>query len=748
LTPGRRLDLSSLAVFPVDPASGLAKSHSLPLRWYDDSVPYEFPECEQNVNDTDGVHLRYETRLRWGDFYNLSGRGRGGRLVWLHSQEGDRTATYEIHYRLVAERSSRSALEEAALGRAPRDFVGDGSHRCAPNGDSSTGMIHSRVTVADFNGDGLHDLFVGGARGAILAYANFGTRTKPQFPAAELVFTVKNKPLDVGWSAAPLAVDWDGDGKTDLVCGGERNRILFYRNGGEVDSSDSRRKFPTRPAIGKPGSPPRFELKGFVTADGKPIVLPTSPVPEVGGVFTLDYYPVLDAPDWNGDGRRDLLAGGFITGRVYYYECVGTNPDSTPKLAFRDFLKADGHPLDVGWAAAPCAADLDGDGDLDLVCGCGCGCGCMLMSATGGDQNAGSKFLRYYENVATRTSPRLVERAFPRLGEFPNSVLATPRAVDINGDGLLDLVGSSAMNVDIYENIGAKSRPQFRVHADPLPNAWGSAVLPTFDAQFVDVDGDGHKDILTALTVYHREPTGRFVPVPLLPAGNRIDHPARTGDGWIFTQLADLDGDGRRDLLYGTHSGHIYLHHNEGKPFEEQGALFLQTDGKPVHVGPIEGQALDFDILQGARTTFAAADIDGDGRIDLAVGDTYGKLRYYHNVGTARAPRFGLPFEIGDMKIRVVPSVSDWNGDGRPDIIGSAASGSVALFRNLDGNRFAGAEPLSVPPTPYSPVVAITDWNGDGDADVIVGSAYGYFCWFERSFLDSGYAKAERVAAP
>ena len=55
------------------------------------------------------------------------------------------------------------------------------------------------------------------------------------------------------------------------------------------------------------------------------------------------------------------------------------------------------------------------------------------------------------------------------------------------------------------------------------------------------------------------------------------------------------------------------------------------------------------------------------------------------------------------MKIRAVPCASDWDGDGRIDIIGSAASGSVALFRNLGQNRFAAAEPLAIPPRLTAP---------------------------------------------
>jgi hypothetical protein len=714
---GRRFDLASLQVVRWDPKAANAVSGPLPLRWYDDAIPYGFPECEQNINATDGVRLNFVTRQRWGDFYNVLGDGAAGRLVWIHTQIGQENAFYEISFRLLPEGRLPDRMP-------PRGFVGDGSHRCAPLGAGSTGMIHSRVSVADWNSDGLPDLLIGGAQGHVLFYPNRGTRTQPEFPFARFVSTADGRPLDVGWSAAPLAVDWDGDGVTDLLCGAERNRILFFRNEGTNRA-------------------PRLVNKGFVTADGKPIELPVAPVPKSpAGVYQLDYYPVLDAVDWNGDGKIDLLAGGFVTGRVYFFENVGTNRDGTPRLTFRGPLEADGKPLNVGdWAAAPCAADFDGDGDLDLICGN------MPINAAGGDSADAEHFLRYYENVGTRTRPRLIQRPFPKVGRFPNATLSTPRAVDLNGDGLLDLVVSAGENVYIYYNIGTRRSPKFAVHDRPLPAHWGSLPLPTSNLQFLHWDGDGRLDMLSGLTVYRNKGDGDFEPRPLLSPDNHIEHPG-TGDGWMFTQLADLDGDGRLDLLYGTHSGHIYFHRNlGGQPprFDETGRKLLLADGRPIHVGPMPGQKMDFDVLQGARTTFTVADFAGDGRLDLVVGDTYGKLRYYRNVGTRQEPRFASGLELGDLKIRVVPCAADWDGDGRVNVVASAASGTVVLYRNLGGGRFAAATPLHFPPVPYGPHVAVTDWNRDGDADLIVGTDYGYFCWFERSFLEHGYARAQRA---
>src|SRR5205085_579316 len=136
----RHLDPASLQVVRCEAGTGKALSGPLPFRWYDDAIPYDFPECEQNIHATDGLRLQFVSRPRWGGFYNLLGEGKGGRLVWLHTQEGRHDSWYAISFRLLPKGRVPDRL-------APRGFVGDGSHRCAPLGHSTTGVIHSRVAV-------------------------------------------------------------------------------------------------------------------------------------------------------------------------------------------------------------------------------------------------------------------------------------------------------------------------------------------------------------------------------------------------------------------------------------------------------------------------------------------------------------------------------------------------------------------------------------------------------------------------
>jgi len=95
---GRRIDLGSLQVTRCD-AGGQALSDPLPLRWYDDAVPYDFPEEEQNAHATAVIHTTAVIRPRWGDFFNPLGDGLGGRLAWPHTQQGGEPSSYAVSFR-------------------------------------------------------------------------------------------------------------------------------------------------------------------------------------------------------------------------------------------------------------------------------------------------------------------------------------------------------------------------------------------------------------------------------------------------------------------------------------------------------------------------------------------------------------------------------------------------------------------------------------------------------------------------
>ena len=63
---------------------------------------------------------------------------------------------------------------------------------------------------------------------------------------------------------------------------------------------------------------------GLLEADGKVLTLPIKPLQRGSEqIFKRDYYPVLETVDWDNDGDTDLLAGGYVTGRVFIYENQG-----------------------------------------------------------------------------------------------------------------------------------------------------------------------------------------------------------------------------------------------------------------------------------------------------------------------------------------------------------------------------------------------------------------------------------------
>jgi hypothetical protein len=136
-----------------------------------------------------------------------------------------------------------------------------------------------------------------------------------------------------------------------------------------------------------------------------------------------------------------------------------------------------------------------------------------------------------------------------------------------------------------------------------------------------------------------------------------------------------------------------------------------------------------------------AADWDGDGDLDLLVGNTGGTVYLVPNEGTPKKPAFGEPvyLKANGKIIRAdngssAPCVADWDGDGKQDLVLGSETGRVVWYQNTGSKT----QPLlSAPITLVEPFdmsqraepqrsgyrtkVCVADWNQDGKPDLIVG---------------------------
>ena len=154
--------------------------------------------------------------------------------------------------------------------------------------------LNSHPFVADWNNDGLFDLIVGEDGGKVFLLINEGTQGSPVFNAKPYLMD-GGSTLTTGNEASTAVVDWDRDGKKDLLCGNYYGNVYFWKNVGTDED-------------------PQFNGKVYLKSGGANI--------------DVHYYARIDVADWNNDGVVDLLSGnryydGTPVGGVWYFKANG-----------------------------------------------------------------------------------------------------------------------------------------------------------------------------------------------------------------------------------------------------------------------------------------------------------------------------------------------------------------------------------------------------------------------------------------
>ena len=186
------------------------------------------------------------------------------------------------------------------------------------------------------------------------------------------------------------------------------------------------------------------------------------------------------------------------------------------------------------------------------------------------------------------------------------------------------------------------------------------------------------------------------------------------GSGSFLTIIADLDGDGKPDLVVlNYYDQNISLFRN----ISTNGTLSVSSFAPRV----------DLPSFGGIPGGLAVADVDGDGKLDLVAADySNNRLLVYRNistVGTLATNSFAAPvaFNVGNSP--VVVRVGDLDGDGKPDLVcANFNDNTISILRNigtagsLTTNSFAPQVVLATGSNPHD--LVIVDLDGDGKPDL------------------------------
>lgn len=510
----------------------------------------------------------------------------------------------------------------ATAGTSRFTFVNQGNARFAPPTVADAGTTLLPLGAADFELDGRADLIAGDGR-ALWVVA----QTAAGFSAPLALFTN-------GQNAVTLSADFTGDGREDLVRVPQLGNLNadFWVNG----SADG----------GAPFTQTRNAAPNLLQAD------------------------LARAADLTGDGRADVITAFAGQLRVFVASGASAFTQFSPPPAVQNGV--------VGFAAG----ELTRDAHRDVAT--------ITNSAV---------FVLAGAGTGALAAPTLVANA--------GSTLAAVEAADLDGDGFMDLALGTGRGLEVLWSTGPGTfSPPEVFEVDGFTPA-----APASQLQLVDLTGDGRLDAVLSNALV------RPVLVRNRSAGRGFERTVTTAlTGGEFLQVGRFDGDGRDDLLVSRRASAVSL-------------LPVPTLSRVLRANGDGGFTLGAEDALTRPEAVADFDQDGELdvlRLDCPSpplpdgGFSTTPVPCFAKVEFGAAMRFGgasVSLALNVFATEVQLRAADLDGDGRVDVLVRTNAG-FSLYRNLGARQFAA--PALTPFLPAVVDLAFGDIDRDGKTDFAV----------------------------
>lgn len=587
------------------------------------------------------------------------------------------------------------------------EIIGETDYQYSIEYSQSFPDLRNWVLLRDYNCDGKKDIFTN-FQNSITLYKNVSVGADLQF---ELVTQQILCDVDLGGGYIEVPVtclsidlpaisDYDGDGDMDIITWTETASTLYFYEGMGVDngncesigfemtnrcygmvaeaSEDNGLFFGESYAedISPPDGIP--DKCGFNVADPRMAVSNERDGMHTGGTLTNI--------DLDQNGIKDLLIGDVTHNNIIaaYFEDAIDLQDSTFEVNTAFPI---GHGTDVAIDLNRFPGiyyeDINNDGLLDLIA--------APNGANEIDDDEGV-WMYLNENENDLPSFTFVETNWMQNTMIEHGRGAHPIIVDVNGDGLPDLIvandeyynglGDKPSQLAYYENIGSATSPAFNLVNNNLADI-PAVQLENIHPAFGDLDGDGDLDMILGeeqgIMHYFENNAGLgqvmdlqlSIPAIMDAAGTTID----VGQ-YSTPQLFDIDGDGLIDLLTGEKNGTLTLYTNTGTNQDYEFTLFEGDFG--VNFGDV---LVNNELgINGFSVPFL---FEEDGELNLLVGNELGEVQWFSDINGNLSGAFNevesVFQDIQNSKFAAC-AYADLNGDTIRDYIQGNNRGGLILY--------------------------------------------------------------------